>query len=189
MFSIPEQFSAASKAHYNAQLAALNALTSKAFEGVEKFVDLNLSVAKSSFEESNVAAKQFLSAKDAQEWLSLSAAHVQPSAEKALAYGRQLVDIASGVQSEITKTAETQIAENSRKLLELVEEMAKTAPAGSENAVAFLKSLIGNINLGYEQLSKTGKQAVEAIETNLNAAVNQFVQPAVAKATSRTSKK
>jgi phasin family protein len=189
MFSIPEQFSAASNAHYNAQLAVINALTSKAFEGVEKLVDLNLSLAKSSLEESNAAVKQLLTAKDAQEWLSLSAAHLQPNTEKALAYSRQVADIASGLQAEITRTAETQIAENSRKLLELVEGMTKNAPAGSENAVAFLKSLIGNINLGYEQLNKTGKQAVETLEANMNAAANQFVQPAAAKAAGRASKK
>lgn len=189
MFSTPEQFSAASKAHYKAQLAVINALTSKTFESVEKLIDLNLSVAKSSLEESNAAVKQILNAKDAQEWLSLSTAHLQPSAEKAFAYGRQLVDIASGVQAEITKTAETQVAENSRKLIELVEDMTKNAPPGSENAVTFLKSLVGNVNLGYEQLSKTGKQAVETLEANLNAAVSQFVQPAVAKAASRASKK
>lgn len=178
MFAIPEQFSAASKANFEAQLALITALTNKAFEGVEKVVDLNLNVAKASLEESNAAAKQFLAAKDAQEWLSLAAAQAQPNAEKALAYGRHLASIASGVQAEFTKAAEAQIAETSRKVLELVEEVSKNAPAGSENAVAIFKTAIGNANAGYEQLTKTTKQAVETIEANLNNAVSQFTQPA-----------
>jgi phasin family protein len=178
MFAIPEQFSAASKANFEAQLSLISALTNKAFEGVEKIVDLNLNVAKTSLEESSSAAKQFLAAKDAQEWLSLAAAQAQPNAEKAMAYGRHLASIASGVQAEFTKAAEAQIAETSRKVVELVEEVSKNAPAGSENAVAILKTAIGNANAGYEQLTKTTKQAVETLEANLNTAVSQFTQPA-----------
>lgn len=177
MFAIPEQFSAASKANFEAQLALITALTNKAFEGVEKIVDLNLNVAKASLEESNAAAKQFLTAKDPQEWMSVAAAQAQPNAEKALAYGRHLAGIASGVQAEFTKAAEAQIAETSRKVLDLVEEVSKNAPAGSENAVAMIKTAIGNANAGYEQLTKTTKQAVETMEANLNTAVTQFAQP------------
>src|SRR5476649_2305908 len=169
MFSIPEQFSNATKANFEAQFAMFSALTNKAFEGVEKFVELNLTAAKASLEESSSATKQLLSAKDPQEFFSLSAAQAQPTAEKA---------IASGTQAEFSKAAETQIAETNRKVISLVEEVSKNAPAGSENAVALLKSAIGNANAGYEQFTKTAKQAVESIETNVASAVNQFSQAA-----------
>jgi phasin family protein len=182
MFAIPEQFSAASKANLEAQLALLSSLTSKTFESVEKVLELNLDAAKTSLEDSSAAARQLLAAKDPQEWMSLAAAQAQPNADKALAYGRNLASIASSVQTELSKAAEAQIAETSRKLLELVEEVTKNAPAGSENAVALLKSAIGNANAGYEQITKTTKQAVETLEANLNSAVTQFTQPA-AKAT------
>ena len=49
------------------------------------------------------------------------------------------------------------------------------------------KSAIGNASAGYEQLTKTTKQAVEAIEANLQAATSQFVQ-ATEKATGRAKK-
>src|SRR4051812_2260347 len=187
MISFQEQFSAATKTQFEAQLAILTALTSKTFESVEKVIDLNLNVAKASFEESTANAQQLLAAKDAQEFFSLSTAQAQPNAEKALAYGRHLAGIASSVQAEFTKAAEAHIAETSRKVVALVEEVSKNAPAGSENAIAFLKSAIGNANAGYEQLSKTTKQAVEAIEGNINNATTQLSQAAV-KATSRAKK-
>jgi phasin family protein len=187
MFAIPEQFSTASKTNLAAQLALFSSLTSKAFEGVEKVIELNLNVAKASLEESNAALKQLLATKEPQEFFSLAAAQAQPNAEKALSYGRHLASIASGVQAEFSKAAEAQIAETSRKTLELVEEVTKNAPAGSENAIALVKSAIGNANAGYEQLTKTTKQAVETLEANLNNAANQFVQP-VAKA-ARAGKK
>lgn len=189
MFSIPEQFSAASKANVAAQLALFSTLSSKAFESVEKLIELNINAAKSSLVESNAAAKQLLAAKDVQELMSLSSAYAQPSAEKALAYGRQLAGIASGVQAEITKAAETQVAESSRKVLELVEELSKSAPAGSESAFAFVKTAIGNAGAGYEQFSKTTKQAVDTMEANLHTAANTFAPTTEEKANGRAAGK
>lgn len=189
MFAIPEQFSAASKANFEAQLSMMTELTNKAFEGVEKVIDLNLNVAKASLEESNAAAKQFLAVKDPQEWMSVAASQAQPNAEKALAYGRHLATITSAIQAEFSKAAEAQIAESTRKVLEFVEELSKNAPAGTENAVALVKTAIGNANAGYEQLTKSTKQAVEAIEANLNTAVSQFTPAAAPKAAARAAKK
>jgi len=187
MFAIPEQFSAATKANFEAQVALLTTLSNKMFEGVEKVVDLNLNVAKASLEESNAAARQLLAAKDLQEVFSLTASQVQPTAEKAIAYGRHLANIASSTSAEFTKVAEEQIAESNRKVVSLIDEVSKNAPAGSENVVAFVKSAIGNANAGFEQFSKSSKQAAEVIEANLTNAVNQFTQTA-AKAT-KSSKK
>jgi len=141
---------------------------------VEKFVDLNLTAAKASLEESSIATKQLLSAKDPQEFFSLASAQAQPTAEKTIAYGRHLANIAQSTSAEFSKAAETQIAETNRKVISLVEEVSKNAPAGSENAVALFKSAIGNANAGYEQFSKTAKQAAESIESNVAQAVNQF---------------
>ena len=67
----------------------------------------------------------------------------------------------------------------------LIEDLAKSAPAGSENAVAMLKTTMANAHAGYEQLSKVAKQAGEAMEDNLNQASKHFTaateKPAKAK--------
>jgi phasin family protein len=189
MFAIPEQFSNATKANFESQFAAFSSLTAKAFESMEKLVELNITAAKASLDESSAAARQLMSAKDPQEFFSLSAAQAQPTAEKAMSYGRQLASIAAGTQAEFTKAAESQIAETNRKVISLVDEVSKNAPAGSENVVAALKATIGNASAGYEQLSKTTKQAVETMETNMNAAVTQFTQAAEKAAPKAASKK
>ena len=178
MFAIPEQFSNATKASFESQFAVFSSLTAKAFEGIEKLVELNITAAKASLEESSVATRQLMAAKDPQEFFSLTAAQIQPTAEKAMSYSKQVAAIAAGTQAEFTKAAETQIAETNRKVISLVDEVSKNAPAGTENVVAAFKSSIGNANAGYEQLTKTTKQAVEAIETNMSAAVNQFTNAA-----------
>jgi hypothetical protein len=63
-------------------------------------------------------------------------------------------------------------------VISLVDEVSKNAPAGSESLVAAVKTAISNANAGYEQFTKTAKQAVETMETNFNAGVNQFTQTA-----------
>ncbi len=178
MFSMSEQFSTAIKVNFEAQLAMINALTGTALEGVTKVIELNLGAAKASAAESAVTAKQLLAAKDPQEFFALSAAQAQPNTEKALAYGRHLTAIASGTQAEFTKTTEAQITNAHSKVIGLLNEVAKNAPAGSESAVAILKSAFDNANAGYEQLSKTTKQAAEALETNLATVTSQFSQVA-----------
>ncbi|GAA4020703.1 phasin family protein [Actimicrobium antarcticum] len=178
MFSFQDQFSAATKANFEAQLALITTLTSKAFEGVEKLVELNLTAVKSSLEESTVNAKQLMAAKDPQEFLALSTSQAKPSAEKALAYSRHVASIATSAQAEFTRAAEAQIAETSRKVSALVDDVSKNAPAGSENVIAMMKSVISNANAGYEQLTKSTKQAVQTMEANVTSATEQFTQAA-----------
>jgi phasin family protein len=92
-----EQLVAAQKAN----LETLFELTNKAFEGVEKLVELNLQVAKASLTEVQATATAGLAVKDAQELLALQAGLLQPAAEKAAAYGRHLYDIAASTNAEV----------------------------------------------------------------------------------------
>ena len=178
MFAIPEQFSNATKANFETQFALFSSLTAKTFESVEKLVELNIATARAAMENNSATARQLLSAKDPQEFFQVSASQAKPAAEKAVAYNRQLAAIATGTGAEFSKAAEGQIVEANRKVIALVDEVSKNAPAGSETFVAAVKTAISNANAGYEQFSKTTKQAVEAIENNVNNAVSQFTQAA-----------
>ena len=178
MFPIQDQISVATKANLEANFALYSALTNKTLESIEKLVNLNLAAVKASMEESSAAARQLLSAKDPNEFFTLVNAQAKPNLEKVIAYGSHLANIASSAQAEYTKAAEQQIAEAARKVNELVEDAAGKAPAGYENVTAMIKATLGNANTSYEQLTKTTKQAVEAFEANVNAAVNQMSQVA-----------
>ncbi len=174
MFSIPEQFSNATKTHVENQFAVFSALTSQAFEGIEKLAGLNLAAARTSLEDSSSTARQLLSARDPQALFSLSAAQARPAVEKAVAYARQASSIASGTAAGLSNVAKAQFSETNRKVLSLMDEAGKNAPAGSANVVALFKSALGNASAGYEQLTLTAKQASDAIEANVNTAVGQF---------------
>ena len=144
-------------------------LTGKAFEGVEKLVELNLQVAKTALGEAAANTTAALSVKDAQELLSLQASLLQPAAEKAAAYGRHLYDIAASTNADIGKVAEAQAAEAQQKFMAVVDTAVKNAPAGTENVVALFKSAVATTSNAYESLHKAAEQAASVAEANIQA--------------------
>jgi len=159
-----EQIVAAQKS----QMDTLFGLTQKAFEGVEKLVELNLQATKAALSESANNAQALLSVKDAQELLNLQASMVQPLAEKTVAYSRHLYDIASGTGAEFSKAAEATATDAQKKFMAVVDNASKNAPAGSETAVAVMKSAVSAANNAIESVQKAVKQATDMAEANFN---------------------
>lgn len=163
-----EQMMAAQKSNVD----MLFGLTTKAFEGIEKLVELNMQVAKTTMAEAAENAQALMSVKDAQEFLALQASLMQPSGEKAAAYARYVYDIMSGTGAEVSKVAEATMADGQRKMLTLVDSAVKNAPAGTESAVALVKSAVAAANNAFESAQKAAKQAGEAAEANFTAMSN-----------------
>jgi phasin family protein len=156
-------------ASHKANIETLFGLTNKAFEGVEKIVELNLTASKAALSEAATHTQTMLSVKDAQELLALQSGLLQPLAEKTAAYSRHLYDIATATSAEFTKNAEAQAAEAQKKFAGLVDSAAKNAPAGSESVVAIMKSSVAAANNALESVQKAVKQATEVAEANFNA--------------------
>ena len=162
-------------AAHKANIETLFGLTNKAFEGVEKLVELNMQVAKTALGEAVESTQAALSVKDAQELLALQSTLLQPSAEKAASYSRHLYDIAQSATAEISKTLEGQTAEAQKKFADLVDSATQNAPAGSETAVTMMKSAMSAANTAYESVQKAVKQAGDMAETNFNTASESAV--------------
>jgi phasin family protein len=166
MMMTPEQFLDVQKTN----LEKILGLSQQSFSNVEKVVELNLNAVKSYMEDSAEAMKALSSAKDIQEFMAVSSSVAQPMSEKAVAYSKDLYALTSGFASETAKLVEQQVAESNEKLAEIVETASKNAPAGSESAVAFMKSALTAANTAYDSVSKATKQAVEMAEANMDAA-------------------
>ena len=176
-----EQMLAAQKAN----VETLFGLTTKAFEGVEKLVELNVTATKAALVEAAETSQSLLSVKDAQELLALQAALFQPLAEKTAAYSRHLYDIAQGTGAEFSKAFEAKAAEAQQAFVGLVDSASKNAPAGSETAVAVLKSAVAAANNAFESVQKAVKQASDVAEANFNAVSTQAVAAAKTATASR----
>jgi phasin family protein len=172
-------------AAHKANVETLFGLTHKAFEGVEKLVELNMQVAKTTLAESAEHTQAAMSVKDVQELMALQAALLQPAAEKAAAYSRHVYDIFAGTNAEVTKVAEETLADGQKKILALVDNAVKNAPAGTENAVALVKSAVAAANNAYETVQKAAKQASEVAEANFQAMTSTAVKATQAATRSR----
>jgi phasin family protein len=178
-----QQFIAAQQA----QVESFFDLTHKTFSNMEKVVGLNLVTARDTISESADLAKAALAAKDPQSLVALQASVLQPSAEKATAYGRQLADIAKSAQADMVAVAEAQVAAVQQSLHQLVDVATKNAPAGTESGVAFVKQAMEAANSAYANVQKAAKQATDIAEANFNAVTETAVK--AAKAAGKSPKK
>jgi phasin family protein len=160
------------------QIDTFFGLSTKAFEGVEKLIELNVQTAKTALTEAADATRAALSVKDAQELLALQAGLLQPTAEKAAAYSRHVYEIAAATNAEVAKVAEATASEAQAKFLAVVDTAVKNAPAGTENAVALVKSAVAAATNAYEGVQKAAKQAADVAEANFQAMSSSAVRAA-----------
>ena len=161
-----------------AAVDAVMAVQGTVFSGFEKLVDLNLKVMKATMDEVSQKAHEAMEVKDAQDVVALGSAMVQPNAEKAMAYGKHVYDIMTGVQAELAKLAEGHMSEGQKSMADIVEQFTRNAPSGSEATVAMLKSSMAQANAAYESMSKAAKQAAEVAEKNMQAATTSAFKAA-----------
>lgn len=152
--------------YHKANFETAFGLSATALTGVEKVAELNMAASKAVLSEAADYTQALLSVKDAQEFVALQSSLLQPVAEKMTAYNRQLYEIMTATGTEFSKAVEEQIAQSQKTALGLVDNMAKNAPAGSETAVAVLKSTISAANNAFEAVQKVVKQATDVAEAN-----------------------
>lgn len=166
------QFAATQQANVDVLLG----LTAKAFEGVEQLTALNLQVVKASLGEAAEFSLAALSAKDPQSLLALQAGVLQPAAERASAYGRQVYGIVSSTKTEIEKVAAEQTSGMQNSFIAAVEAASKNAPEGSSSGIALFKSAMAAANNAFDGLQKATRQATDAAEANYTAVTASVVK-------------
>jgi len=166
MYVTPEQIQETNKANVEAMLAAANAQ----FAVLEKLASLNATAIKAAFEDTVSNARALAGAKDVQELMSLQSALAQPALEKAIAYSKSVYEVTTEANSELSKVAEKRAAEWNENFVSMLDKATKNAPAGSDVAVAAVKSMLAATNSVYDNFNKVAKQATEIAEANVAAA-------------------
>ena len=175
MFTNPEQFASATKTLFDLQMMTFNALTSKAVQGVEQVVALNMATAKKSLAGSMAASHEMSQTADPKAALAAAAAHAQPDMSGAVVYGEQMKVIIDDIHSEFTQAADAHIAEAKSALTALIYDVTQNVKPGSENAVTIIKTAIDNAFQGYEQVTQATRQAVQVVEAQIARATAQVV--------------
>lgn len=171
-----DQFTASTKA--NMDIAS--GLSGKSFAGFEKMVELNMAAAKAIMTESFEHVQTLMAAKDIQQVMALQTSLVAPMAEKAAAYGRHVYGIVIETSAEFTKALEGKAAENQKAFTQVMDTMVKNAPAGTESAVAVLKSALASSQSAIESAQTTAKKALAMAESNVTAVTEQALSAAAA---------
>ena len=170
---------------HKANVETLFGLSGLAFEGVEKIIELNIQATRTAMSEAAETTQAALSVKDAQELIALQASLMQPAAEKAAAYGRHVYEIAASTGAEVNRVAEATATDAQTKFMSVVDNAVRNAPAGTENAVALVKSAVAAANNAFESVQKASKQAAEVADANFQAMSSTAVRATQAATRSR----
>ena len=159
---MPDQFAAVQ----NANLRHLFALTNMAFEGFQKLTELNLQAVRTALAEGQHNAEAVLAGKDLREVIAVEGNLAQPAVEKAVAYARDVYEIASSTQAELSKAVEAQYEQHTRNAQAFVDTFVKNAPAGSEAITALLQSSVAAASSTYQSFQNAAKQTAEVAKAN-----------------------
>ena len=178
MFTNPEQFASATKTLFDLQVQTFNALASKAVQGVEQVVALNMSTARSAMESTLATSREATQAADPKAALDAVQARMQPGVSDATAYGEQLRQIIGDIQKEFQQAADTHLVEAKNTLSALIYDVTQNVKPGQENAVEIIKAAIENAFKGYEQVTMSTREAMRRVEEQVAQASSKVAQAA-----------
>ena len=120
----------------NAGIGSVSFLAKATFDGVERLAALNLSAGRSFVEASFANLSALAGTTDIKSFVAKQQELATPALEQGVAYGRNVIAIATETKDVIAKQVEAQVAEANLQVAEMVEKALAAAPAGSEVAVA-----------------------------------------------------
>ena len=159
----PEQFAAANKATVDSLLAVANT----ALASAERIASLNLNTARAAIEDATSGVQSLIGAKDPQAALAAQSSLAKPAVEKAVAYTRSVYEITSEAQKDLAKMVEAQFGDFQKNVAGMVAMATKSAPAGSEGAVAAIQSAIAAANSAFGNMNAVAKQFAETAQANM----------------------
>ncbi len=152
-----------------------------ALNAVESLAALNLNIVRENCDNAAAHGKALMGAKTPQEVATLTVEKVQPAAEKAAAYSKQVYEISSGAAQEIGNLFKAQFEQVQNSVKEATEAMIKSAPFGADVALAAMKQAEAAAAKAYGNLNDAVNKAKEIAEDNM-ANVRKAAKPAARKA-------
>jgi phasin family protein len=156
-------------------------LAAIALENTEKLMKLNLATARNAWAQSVESAQAIAAVRDVQDLFALRAKLAETSVQHALAYSRNLYDLASQAQADYASASEEVWSNYTKGVATWVENATKSAPAGSDVAVNAFKSTVAATTAAFDQFQKATKQVVNLADASVRAAAAQAAKATPAK--------
>jgi len=126
-------------------------------DSAERAINVQLEYAKGALEQATLNARAVSRVKDVQELLALRARIAENALENLMGYSRSLYEVASEAQSEYSRLAEERMARFQQAVAETVDQASKAAPAGSDVAVAAIKSQLAATTAAFDSFTKAAR--------------------------------
>lgn len=173
---------AISEMNQKAAEAAMN-LARLSIEQGERLLKLQFDAVNGMLKDGMKAARELAEVRDPQQWTALQQQNAREMIERLTDYSRSVHEVVGKTQKEISSVVEARLKAMGAQTKELVDEMAKTAPPGSEPAFAAMKQTLTAASALAETMAKTTQQFTESAESAIKAAAS-----AAAKAEGRSGK-
>ena len=138
-------------------------------ESTERAFAVQLAFAKGALDQATMNAKALAGARDVQELLALRTRIAESTLEKLMGYSRDLYEVASGAQSELSRLAEERMTTFQQAVTETVDQAAKSAPAGGDVAVAAIKSSLAATTAAFDSFTKAAKHVASFTDAGVRA--------------------
>ncbi|MBI2312429.1 MAG: phasin family protein [Betaproteobacteria bacterium] len=181
MVKVPEQFAEMNKSSIETALR----FAKVSMDSAERLVKLQLEAAKAALDDNAKNAKALLEAKDPQEVLALRTQLAEHSVENAIAYSRNVYEVASQTQAELTQLLEERLETFNQGVAGAMDKAGAQVPPGADFAVAAVKSMMAATAAAVDSMTKAGKQMAGLAEASVKA-TTQATAEAVKGATKGT---
>src|SRR5574343_275385 len=134
-----------------ANAEVMMALVRTAFNGIERLTALNMA-----------ASREFFNA----------------SVDKLMEYSRNVYDLVSDMQKEVTSVMEAQYSSFTKNAESAVQKAKASAPVGGDVFAATMQSMLNASNQAFGNMSSMAKQLADIAEANLQVASKAATVPA-----------
>ena len=138
----------------------------------EKLTNMTLEMLRGNMERFAQQSQTLVAQKDPQAAWQEVQKFVTGNVEELMNQQRKVAELLKQHRNELSKVAEEQINAINKEIAELLDNLAKSAPAGSEVAINAAKSALAATSAAYENIQKAFQQVNEIVEANLTAATN-----------------
>lgn len=138
-------------------------------DSTERAFALQLEFAKGALDQAATSAKVLAGAKDVQELLALRTTLAESALEKLMGYSRNLYEVASEAQTELSRLAEERMSTFQQAVSETVDQAAKASPAGGDVAVAAIKSSLAATTAAFDSFTKAAKHVASFADAGVRA--------------------
>ena len=167
-----EKFADAAKSNLDSVLT----IAGTAFSCVERLAALNLNTSRNVLASAVDSSKALLGVKNVEELAAVQIDVARPALENVISYSRAAYAICVETAEELNKIVDAQLNVLKAETVATIDVALKSAPAGSEPAVAMFKSTLAATDSAYGAFAKAAKQVGEMAESSLTVATDNAVK-------------